>query len=115
MLIERGFEMSWDDFTVVEKLQCEFSDFHKDFYGFRPRWVSNEQWNDQEFLEGQIQRIHDEMDQLKRTFQGREHLREQGWVIEETDPELAQRAKWLDDERKREQEAWYAEMEKQCA
>lgn len=106
--------MAWEDYTLVEKLQCEWSDFHKDFHGHRPRWASAEQWNDQKFLEEQIQRIHTEMDELKRTFQGREHLREQGWVIEETDPVLAERAKWLEVERNREMDEWHAKMEEEC-
>jgi len=38
-------------------------------------------------------------------------LREQGWVVEETDPELAKRAKWLADERKREQDEFMAQMD----
>ena len=88
------------DFNV-EELQGYYSDFHKDFYGFRPRGASEEQWNSKQFLVEQINHIHDHMDMLKETFDGREQLREQGWVIEETDPELAQQAKWLAQERER--------------
>ena len=35
-----------------------------------------------------------------------------GWIIEETDPELAKQAKWLADERKREYDAWVASIER---
>jgi hypothetical protein len=49
---------------------------------------------------------------MKESFAGREELRTNGWVIEETDPELIKQAKWLADERKREYEAWVASIEK---
>ena len=88
------------DFNV-EELQGYYSDFHKDFYGFRPRGGTAEQWMSKEFLVAQINMIHNQMDMLKETFAGREQLREQGWVIEETDLELAQNAQWLAQERER--------------
>ena len=99
----------------VEELQGYFSDFHKDFYGFRPRTLgSDEDWNNRTWLESQINRIHDTMDSMKATFAGREELRERGWVVEETNPELAQQAKFLADERKREQDEqearWNSEL-----
>jgi hypothetical protein len=68
----------------VEELQGYFSDFHKDFYGFRPRFGTPEQWRDREWLEAQINRIHDTMDAMKETPEGRAELRSQGWVIEES-------------------------------
>lgn len=84
----------------VEELQGYYSDFHKDFYGHRPRgYATAEQWNDKEYLVEQINTIHDQLDRLKKDFVGREFLREQGWIIEETDPELAQQARWLAQER----------------
>jgi hypothetical protein len=96
----------------VEELQGYFSDFHKDYYGFRPRGFGTpEQWNDRDWLIAQIEQIHGAMDYMKSTFAGREELREGGWVVEETDPELAKRAKWLADERKREYDSWVSEME----
>jgi hypothetical protein len=70
------------DFNV-EELQGYFSDFHKDFYGFRPRYSTAEQWNSKEYLVTEINRIHDRMDNMKSTAQGRAYLREQGWIIEE--------------------------------
>jgi hypothetical protein len=91
------------DYTV-EELQGYYSDFHKDFYGHRPRgYATAEQWDSKEYLVEQINIIHGQMDKLKQTFVGREFLREQGWVVEETDPELAQQAQWLADERERKQ------------
>lgn len=96
----------------VEELQGYFSDFHKDYYGFRPRgFGTEEQWNDREWLIAQIDQIHNAMDFMKSTFEGREELRQNGWLVEESDPELAKQAKWLADERKREQDEWAAKMD----
>jgi hypothetical protein len=86
----------------VEELQGYFSDFHKDMYGFRPRFATPEQWRDREWLEASINAIHDEMDSMKKTFMGREELRRQGWIIDEaefdniTDPE--EYANWSADQ-----------------
>jgi hypothetical protein len=95
----------------VEELQGYFSDFYKDFYGSRPRFATEEQWADRNWLETQINQIHDCMDKMKETFAGREELRAQGWIIEETDPELAKQAKFLADERQREYAQWNQEYE----
>jgi hypothetical protein len=86
----------------VEELQGYFSDFHKDFYGSRPRYATPEQWRSREWLEASINAIHNQMDRMKATFAGREELRAAGWVIEESDEESALHAKWLADERARE-------------
>ena len=67
----------------VDELQSYFSDFHKDYYGFRPRFATYEQWNDREWLVEHINGIHDAMDELKKTPEGRAELRANGWVIEE--------------------------------
>ena len=69
---------------TVEELQGYFSDFHKDFYGFRPRFATPEQWRDRSWLEDSINAIHDTMDHMKTSFEGREKLRANGWVIEES-------------------------------
>ena len=69
----------------VEELQSYFSDFHKDFFGFRPRYATPEQWRDREWLESSINAIHDAMDAMKKTFSGREQLRAEGWVVDEAD------------------------------
>ena len=68
----------------VEELQGYYSDFHKDFYGFRPRGASADDFNNRAWLEFQIDSIHEAMDRLKATAQGRKELRANGWVIEET-------------------------------
>jgi hypothetical protein len=69
----------------VEELQGYFSDFHKDYYGFRPRFATPEQWRDREWLESSINAIHDAMDAMKQTFSGREQLRSEGWVVDEAE------------------------------
>ena len=98
------------DFSV-EELQGYYSDLYKDFNGFRPRFASNYEWNNKQYLVIQINLLHDQMDQLKQTFKGREQLREQGWIIEEPNTELAQQAHWLAQEREREQAEAMAELD----
>lgn len=80
--------MAHSDFAdlTVDQLQGYYSDFHKDFYGWRPRGATPEQWQDRGFLVEQINRIHDAMDAMKATPQGRAELRRAGWVFE--DPEV---------------------------
>lgn len=104
---------TWEQLSRVEQLQAEWSDFHKAFYGFRPRYSTEEQWNDIAYLEAQMQQICDEMDELKKTFEGREQLRQNGWVVEETDPTLAKYAKWLAEERDREYREWADKLERE--
>ncbi len=93
--------MAHSDFAElsVEDLQGYYSDFHKDFYGWRPRTATPEQWRDRVFLVEQINRIHDVMDAMKSTPQGRAELRAAGWVIED-EPEVidpAEYAEWSAD------------------
>lgn len=88
-------------YIELQSLQSTFSDLHKDYYGFRPRYASATNWNDIEWLKAQIQYIEDQIDGMKDTFAGREELREQGWAVPETDPKLAQWAAWLKAERDR--------------
>jgi hypothetical protein len=77
--------MAHSDFAElsVDELQGYYSDFHKDFYGWRPRSATPEQWRDRGFLVAQINSIHDVMDAMKATPQGRAELRAAGWVIED--------------------------------
>jgi hypothetical protein len=70
---------------TVEELQGYFSDFHKDYYGMRPRFATPEQWRDREWLEASINDIHNAMDAMKKTFSGREQLRAEGWVVDEAE------------------------------
>ena len=78
-------------YTVTE-LQSYLSDFHKDFFGFRPRYATPKQWRDREYLEAGINAIHNTMDKMKETAEGRAELREAGWVVEETDFDVLEQA-----------------------
>jgi hypothetical protein len=69
----------------LDELQSYFSDFYKDFYGFRPRFATAEQWNSSEWLIIHIQDIHDVMENMKTTPEGRAQLRYEGWSINESD------------------------------
>jgi hypothetical protein len=69
----------------LDELQSYFSDFHKDFYGFRPRFATPEEWNDSEWLITRIEGIHEVMDKMSSTFEGREQLRNEGWSFNEAD------------------------------
>lgn len=40
--------------TNLECLQSDFSDFYKEIHGIRPRWMTDEQWNSEEWLEQAI-------------------------------------------------------------
>ena len=80
------------DTFSVDDLQSYFSDFHKDFYGFRPRFATPEEWRSAEWLKAHITAIHDTMDAMKETPTGRAELRRQGWVIEETDFDVLEQA-----------------------
>jgi len=71
------------DELSVDDLQSYFSDFHKDYYGFRPRFATPEQWRSREWLIKSINGIHDAIDALKKTPAGREQLRAEGWHIVE--------------------------------
>ena len=94
--------MAHSDFAelTVEDLQGYYSDFHKDFHGWRPRGATPEQWRDRSFLVEQINRIHDAMDAMKATPEGRAELRRAGWVIEAYADEVidpAEYAEWCAD------------------
>jgi len=79
--------MAHSDFAdlTVDDLQSYYSDFHKDFHGWRPRGATPEQWRDRGYLVAQINGIHDAIDAMKKTFSGREQLRSEGWIIDEAD------------------------------
>ena len=87
----------------VEALQGYYSDFHKDFYGWRPRGASPEQWNNKQFLVAQINSLHDAMDAMKATELGRNQLRSAGWVIDE--PEVIDPTEYAD---------WSADLDAQA-
>ena len=77
--------MSNFDNMDIDELQGYFSDFHKDYYGFRPRFATTEQWVTREWLIEEINSIHNAMDEMKETPEGRASLRADGWVIDESE------------------------------
>lgn len=81
----------------VEELQGYFSDFHKDFYGHRPRFGTPEEWRSRGWLVVNIDAIHTAMDKMKATAEGRAELRANGWVIGESDFDVLERAEELAD------------------
>jgi hypothetical protein len=77
---------------TIDELQSYLSDFHKDFFGFRPRYATPEQWRSREYLEASINAIHNTMDKMKETRAGRDELRANGWVVEESDFDVLEQA-----------------------
>lgn len=67
----------------VDELQSYYSDFHKDFHGWRPRGASPAQWRDRDYLVEHINAIHSALDAMKTTESGRAELRAAGWVFED--------------------------------
>lgn len=91
--------LKWEDLTETEQLACTYSDFYKDVHGFRPRGLMH--WTAADYRAA-IDSLQASLDRRRETFEGREGLREEGWVADETDPVLQQRAIWLAQERDRE-------------
>ena len=83
------------DLTMLEDLQSFWSDYHKDYYGFRPRSATSDKLNSVEWLKEQIADIDNQVFMRKQTFEGRESMRAEGWDIKETDPDLIKRAELL--------------------
>jgi hypothetical protein len=101
------------EYTKVEELQSHYSDFHKDVHGFRPRSSTDEQWNSEEWLQGEIDGLHEYLAKLGSTPQGRVQLREMGFCTsdramdkEHSEAEARERA---------EEDARYAEADRQDA
>lgn len=90
-------EMS-QEYTEFDELASLYSDFHKDVYGFRPRFSSEVTV---EGLRAAIDALHASQQRRTETFAGREQMREDGWWVLETDPELQQQSVWLAEERDR--------------
>jgi hypothetical protein len=59
---------SWEELMEAEKLQCFWSDYYKDYHGFRPRWGTPEQLASVEWLNEQIASIDRCIEQDKSTF-----------------------------------------------
>ena len=80
-----------NEYTKLEELQSHYSDFYKDVHGFRPRSSTDEQWNSEEWLSGEIDGLHAYLKMLGETFEGRVQLREMGFCTDdkEADEEWA--------------------------
>ena len=80
-----------NEYTKLEDLQSHYSDFYKDVHGFRPRSSTDEQWNSEEWLQGEIDGLHAYLQMLGSTPQGREQLRDMGFCTDdkEADEEWA--------------------------
>ena len=80
-----------NDYTKLEDLQSHYSDFYKDVHGFRPRSSTDEQWNSEVWLQGEIDGLHAYIKMLGSTPEGRVQLREMGFCTDdkEADEEWA--------------------------
>ena len=72
-----------NELTSVEELQSYYSDFYKDVMGFRPRSSTDDQWNSEEWLQGEIDGLHAYLKMLGSTPQGREQLRDMGFCTDD--------------------------------
>jgi hypothetical protein len=55
MKIEKELQMSnefksWEEMSVLEQMQCQYSDMYKDAYGVRPRGVDTSGWTEEVFM-----------------------------------------------------------------
>jgi hypothetical protein len=41
---------TWEEMSVLEQMQCEYWDMHKDAYGVRPRCIDTSAWTEADFL-----------------------------------------------------------------
>ena len=87
MINDKGNEVS--QYSLVEELQSCYSDFYKDVHGFRPRSFTDEQWNSAEWLQGEIDGLHEYIKDLGSTPQGRAQLREMGFCTSDKEADKA--------------------------
>ena len=100
-------------YTLVEELQSEYSDFYKDVHGFRPRSSTDEQWNSAEWLQGEIDDLHRYLADLDRTEGGRAQLREMGFCTSDKEADKAHSEAEARD--RAEEDARYAEADRMDA
>jgi hypothetical protein len=62
----------------TDELAGIFSDYYKDVHGIRPRWIDH---TDRGVLMAGLTALDDYMAHMRSTPEGREELREQGWVL----------------------------------
>jgi hypothetical protein len=76
--------MSYNEMSV-EELGSFVSDFHKDLYGFRPRHID---FNNKEELVRAANKLDDEYESMRGSPEGRQNLRDMGWVVPEEKEEV---------------------------
>jgi len=70
-------------YTPLEE-KCQFLwDYYKDCFGIRPRHFEPEFWKNEHMVDGMITYCDSYLDNMKRTPEGRQELRENGWIVEE--------------------------------
>ena len=89
-----------------DTLVAVLSDYSKDVYGYR----MNMNGQSREEVIAAIKGVDAYMEQMMQTFEGRETLRQNHWIIEETDPELKKLAEQLANDREVERLREEAEM-----
>jgi len=99
-----------DEYTLVEILQSEYSDFYKDVHGFRPRSSTDEQWNSVQWLEGEIDGLHAYLRGLGSTPEGRVELRQRGFTTSDKEADKAHSEAEARD--RAEEDARYAEADR---
>lgn len=67
----------YDDWST-EELGNWFSDYYKDVWGSRPRFVS---FDDRDGIIQELTRLDAYMDSMRQTVEGRNSLRDNGWSI----------------------------------
>ena len=68
----------------TEELSDYYSDYYKEVHGVRNRYVDS---NNREQLLESIKSLDKYMDSLKATVEGRNELRDNGWIIKEPSAE----------------------------
>jgi hypothetical protein len=63
---------AWEELSEVEQLQCEYSDLHKEVNGFRPRSMTDEEWNSAEWLRSECQKLCDALPAVTAAEEARE-------------------------------------------
>ena len=102
-----------NEMTRVEELQSHYSDFYKDVHGFRPRSSTDEQWNSEQWLQGEIDDLHKYLEMLGSTVNGRAQLREMGFCTSDKEADKAHSEAEARD--RAENEARYHEADRQDA
>ena len=71
------------DTNTLRDKQTTLWDYWKDCFGTRPRHFEAEFWNDENQVDKMLKFCDDWLVCQKVTFEGRERLREDGWMIQE--------------------------------